>query len=180
LDDGDAGAGPTDHDVLLGLDGRHHVLHATGPRLGERGQERTLADEVEPGLARGADVEDLVLQPHQLAMAPTEVATPYDTHGVLGQRPVERLGGRRPPVGDERVAVLVGDGQATHVEAAAVGEVEAPDEQAVLRDVERGQPVAGVGDDAVALEQGLGTPGLVQPGRLGQPTAEPRMARTRS
>ena len=45
--------------------------------------------------------------------APTEVASPHDAHRVVGQRPVERLGGRRPPVDDERVAVLVRDGQAT-------------------------------------------------------------------
>ena len=158
LDDRHAGAGATDHDVLLGLDRRHHVLHATGPRRVERGHERTLADEVEPGLARGADVEDLVVQPDQLAVLPTEVASPHDTHRVVGQRPVERLGGRRPPVDDERVAVLVSDGQATHVQAAAVGEVEATDEQPVLRDVERGQPAAGVGDGAVALEQRLRIP----------------------
>ena len=91
-------------------------------------------------------------------MSPTEVASPHDTHGVVGQGPVERLGGRRPPVDDERIAVLVSDGQATDVQAAAVDEVEATDEQTVLRDVERGQPVAGVGDGAVALEQRLRTP----------------------
>ena len=156
LDDRHAGAGATDHDVLLGLDRGHHVLHATGPRRVERGHQRTLADEVQPGLARGGDVEHLVLQPDQLAVAPSEVASPHDAHGVVGQRSVERLGGRRAPVDDERVAVLVGDGDATHVEAGAVGEVEATHEQAVLRDVERSQPVAGVGDGAVALEQ---TPG---------------------
>ena len=84
MDDRHAGAAVTDHDVLLGLDGRHHVLHATGPRGVERGHERTLADEVEPRLARGADVEDLVLQPDQLTLPPTEVASPHDTHGVVG------------------------------------------------------------------------------------------------
>ena len=84
LDDRHAGAGATDHDVLLGLDRCHDVLHAAGPRRVERGHERTLADEVEPSLARGADVEDLVVQPDQLAVAPTEVASPHDAHGVVG------------------------------------------------------------------------------------------------
>ena len=56
--------------------------------------------------------------------------------------------------------MLVSDGHATHIEAAAVGQVEAPDEQAVLRDVEREQPVAGMGDGAIALEQRLRIPGL--------------------
>ena len=158
LDDRHAGARATDHDVLLGLDRRHHVLHATGPRGVERGHERALAHEVEPGLARGRHVEDLVLQTDHLAVPPTEVASAYDAHGVMGQGPVERLGRRRPPIDDERVAVLVSDGQATDVEAAAVGEVEATDEQTVLRDVERGEPVAGVRDRAVALEQRLRTP----------------------
>ena len=78
------GARATDHDVLLGLDGRHHVLHATGPRGVERGHERALAHEVEPGLARRGDVEDLVIQPDQLALPPTEVASPHDAHGVVG------------------------------------------------------------------------------------------------
>ena len=114
-------------------------------------------------------------------MPPTEVASPHDAHGVVGQGPVERLGRRRPPVDDERVAVLVSDGDATDVEAAAVGEVEATDEQAVLRDVERGEPVAGVGDRAVALEQRLRTPGLGEPRAVpAMRSAEPRMARTRS
>ncbi len=77
---------------------------------------------------------------------------------VMGQGPVERLGRRGAPIDDERVTVLVSDGDSTDVEAAAVGEVEATDEQAVLRDVERGQPVARVRDRAVALEQRLRTP----------------------
>ena len=97
--------------------------------------------------------------------------------GSWGKRPVERLGRRRPPVDNERVAVLVGDGQATYVEAAAVDEVEATDEQTVLGDVERGQPMAGVRDGAVALEQRLGIPGLGEPRPCAaMPSAEPRMA----
>ena len=50
----------------------------------ERGHERTFADEVEPSLARGGDVEDFVLEPDQLAVAPTEVAPAHDAHGVVG------------------------------------------------------------------------------------------------
>ena len=122
---------------------------------------------MESGVACGSDVEHFVLEPDELAVSPSEVASAHDAHGVMGQRPVERLGRRRAPVDDERVAALVSDGDATHVEAAAVGEVEAPDEQAVLGDVERSQPVAGVRDGAVALEQPLRTPGLGEPGRAG-------------
>ena len=170
LDDRHAGAGATDHDVLLRLDRGHHVLHAAGPRRVERRQQRALADEGQTGLARGADVEHLVVEPDQLAVAPAEVASPHHTHGVVRQRPVERLGGGRPPVDDERITVFVRDGQATHVQAAAVDEVEAADEQPVLRDVERGQPAAGVGDGAVALEQRLRVPRLGEPPRRpGQP-----------
>ena len=66
--------------------------------------------------------------------------------------------------------MLVRDRQATHVQAAAVDEVEATDEQPVLGDVERGQPAAGVGDGAVALEQRLRVP------RLGQPPRRPGQA----
>ncbi len=100
-------------------------------------------------------------------MAPSEVASAHDAHGVVGQGPIEGFGRRRAPIDDQRVAVLVSNGHSTHVEAAAVGEVEAPDEQAVLGDVERSQPVAGVRDGAVALEQRLRTPALGEPGRAG-------------
>ncbi len=167
LHDRHAGAGATDHDILLGLDRCDDVVHATGPRRIERSHECALAHEVEPGLARGGDVEDFVLQPDELAVSPTEVASAHDAHGVLGQGPVERLGGRRTPVDDERVAVLVSDRHATDVEAAAVREVESTYEQAVFGDVEGSQPVAGMGDGAVALEEGLRTPGLSEPGRAG-------------
>ena len=167
LDNRHARAGATDHDILLGLDRCDDVLHAAGPWHVERGHERTFADEVKPSLARGGDVEDFVLEPDELAVSPTEVAAAHDAHGVVGQGAVERLGGRRAPIDHERVAVLVSDGHATHIEAAAVGEVEATDEQAVFGDVERGQPVAGVGDGAVALEQRLRTPGLGEPCRAG-------------
>ena len=80
LDDRHAGAGATDHDVLLRLDRGHHVLHAAGPRRVERGQQRTLADEGQPGLARGADVEHLVLEPDQLAVR-------ANGSGVAARRP---------------------------------------------------------------------------------------------
>ena len=84
LHDGHAGAGATDHDVLLGLDRRDYILHPTSPRGVERGHERALADEVEPGTSRGGDVEHLVVQPYQLAVSPPEVASPHDAHGVVG------------------------------------------------------------------------------------------------
>ena len=167
LHDRHTGAGATYHDVLLGLDRRYDVVHATAPRHVERGHERTLAHELQPGVAGGGDVEDFVVERGQLALPPTEVASPHDAHGVLRQGSVERLRRGRPPVDDERVAVLVGNGQAAHVEAGAIGEVEATDEQTVLCDVERGQPVAGVGDGAVALEQCLRAPAPGEPGRAG-------------
>jgi hypothetical protein len=130
------------------------------PVRGERGQQRALADEIQTGLARGADIEHLIVEPDQLAVAPAEVTSPHDTHRVVRQRPVERLGGGRPPVDDERIAICVGDGDATHVQAASVDEVEATHEQPVLREVERGQPAGGVDDGAVALEQRLSVPRL--------------------
>ncbi len=167
LDNRDACAGATDHDVLLRLDRRHHVLHPTGPRSVERRHERTLADEMEPGFARRGDVEHLVLQPDQLAVTPTEVASPHDAHRVVGQGPIERLGRRRAPIDDERIAVFVGDGRTPYVQAAPVGKVETTHEQAVLRDVERREAVARMGDGAVALEQRLRAPALGLPGRAG-------------
>ena len=85
LDDRHARAGATDHDILLGLDRCDDVLHAAGPWRVERGHERALADEVEPSLARGGDVEDFVLQPDEFAVAPTEVASAHTPMGSCGR-----------------------------------------------------------------------------------------------
>ena len=93
------------------------------------------------------------------------MAASHHAHRVLWQRAVERLGRRRPPIDHERVTCFVGDRQPSHVQAAAVDEVEAADEQPVLGDGERGQPEAGVSDGAVALEQCLRVPRLGQPPR---------------
>ena len=67
--------------------------------------------------AEVALAEQLVLEPEQLAALDGEVAAAGEAHRLTAGRPVERLGDRRPPVDHDRLAVLVGDGEAADVEA---------------------------------------------------------------
>ena len=70
-------------------------------------------------LAADAEValaEQLVLDVEELAAPHGEVAAPDQAHGVAAGGPVERLGHRRPPVDDDRLALLVGHGDAPDVE----------------------------------------------------------------
>ena len=114
----------------------------------------------EPGALRqqGLAVEDLVLHGQELAAAGGEVPAAVQTHGLAARGPVERLGHRGPPVDDQRVVVLVGDGDATDVEAlAAVGlvPVDATEHQRGVADVELGQAAHDALVDDLALEAGL-------------------------
>ena len=120
LDHGHASGGAPDDAVLVGLDGADDVRHPTGARGLERGQERSLADEVQFAVVDGGPVDDLVVEADQLATAPAEVAPPLYAHGVAGPGAVERFGGRCAPVDDHRVTVLVRDRHATDVERAAL------------------------------------------------------------
>ncbi len=67
--------------------------------------------------AQMALAEQFVLEAEQLATLDDEVSPAQQPHRTATGRPVERLGHRGPPVDHHRLAVLVGDGESTDVEA---------------------------------------------------------------
>ena len=60
--------------------------------------------------------EELVFDAEQISTLDDEVAAAGEPHRVTSGGPVERLGHRRSPVDDNRLAVLVGDGETPDVE----------------------------------------------------------------
>ncbi len=110
-----------DDPVLLGLDRRHDVAHAPGPRPAEGVEEGGLAHQHEvvlAGIITGAGgPEGLVVQPEHLPALGQEVTSSADPQRVRRRGPVEGLGHRRPPVDDQRLLFLVGHGDASEVEA---------------------------------------------------------------
>ena len=155
-----------DRFVLLGLDRGDDVAHAAGAGPLERGEQRALADHREPGGVGRVAVEDLVVEPDELAAGAgsgEEVAAPDHAHRLDRRRPVERLGDRRPPVDDERLLLLVGDREPPDVEALVGGGAttsvgcgrDAAEAQRRLADVEGGEAAPGHVVGGVALEAGL-------------------------
>ncbi len=67
--------------------------------------------------AEMALAEQFVLEAEQLAALDHEVPPAQQPHRAAAGGAVERLGDRRPPVDDHRLAVLVGDGETADVEA---------------------------------------------------------------
>ena len=107
--------------VLLPLDGRHDVAHAAGAGPLQGGQQHLRAGQAEPGAGFAAlGIEELVLEVQHLLPFGEEVAAADQAHGVGAGGPVEGLGDRRPPVDDQRLLVLVGDGQPADVERLGV------------------------------------------------------------
>ncbi len=142
--------------VLLGLDGGHDVAHATGALSLERREQRTLAHDGETGLTNGSRVEHLVVEADDLTapLGQDVAATQYAHPGDRG-RPVERLGDRRPPVDHQRGVLGVVDAEPSHVEALGVVEVEPPEAERRVADVQRGEPALGGLDRDVPFEPGL-------------------------
>ena len=84
--------------------------------------------------------------PSSVAALHGEVAAAGEAHRVAAGGPVERLGDRGPPVDDDRLAVLVGHGQAADVEAldglGTLGvAVDATEHERGVAEVELGEPV---------------------------------------
>ena len=171
-----AGAGTTGDDehtrdrradrlVLLGLDGRDDVAHPSRARTLERGEQRALADDRQVRLVGCVAVEDLVVEADDHAPLPgtgEEVAPAHDVHRLDRGRAVEGLGDRCAPVDDDRVALLVGDGDAPDVVGAGrlavavpVAQVEPPEAERQVADVERGEAPAREVLGHVPLETGL-------------------------
>ena len=118
LDQDDAGQGRPDDLVLLPLDGGDDVGHPAGARPLQGGQQGALADQDEV-VPVGSAVRQLVVEAGEPAAPQDEVAPADQAHRRAGGRPVERLGGRRPPVDDQRLVVLVGDRHPADVVALA-------------------------------------------------------------
>ena len=90
--------------------------------------------------------EQLVLEAEQRAALDREVPPPGQPHRLPARGPVEGLGDRRPPVDDDRLAVLVGHREAADVEALErVGPlrvaVDPAEHQRRVAEIELGQPV---------------------------------------
>ncbi len=120
--------------------------------------------------AEVALAEELVLDVEELSALDGEVAAPGQAHRVAAGGAVEGLGHGRPPVDHDRLALLVGHGQAPDVErldavgaarvahfGPAVGRpaVDPTEDEGGIVEVELGQPaVEGLLED-VALVAGL-------------------------
>ena len=110
--------------------------------------------------AEVAAAEQLVLDAEQVPALDGEVAAAHEAHRLAAGGPVERLGDRRPPVDDDRLGLLVGDGEAADVEALGRGRalgvaVDAPEHECGVAEVEVGQPLDQGLVERVALEAGL-------------------------
>ncbi len=110
--------------------------------------------------AEMALAEQLVLEAQQLATVHGEVAAAGEAHRLAPGGPVERLGDRCSPVDDDRLALVVGDGQPADVEALeAVGglghPVDATEHQRGVAQIELGEPVDDRLVEDVALVAGL-------------------------
>ena len=114
----------------------------------------------EPGLGGGLGVEHLVVDAEESPTLGLEVPTAGDAHGLDCGGAVEGLGDRGPPVDDQWRQVVVGDRDPADVVRGRLAalprpEVEPPEAQRRLADVEAGQPAAGVRLGGLALEPGL-------------------------
>ena len=170
LDDQDAGQVGADHPVLLGLDGGDDVAHPAGPALPQGGQQGGVTVEGGLlGLRQGVEVEHLVVEADDLPAVGQQVPAADDALGVGGRGPVEGLGGRGPPVDQQRLVVGFRQAEAADVVPGAVVHVEAPEAQRQVADVEGGEPVLQVDGQGVAfLAPLVGAAGLApDPAELG-------------
>ncbi len=96
-----------DDAILLGLDRRDDVRHATGPLGGESGEQRTLALELSGVALEQRGIEDLVLDTDDAAPLGQQVAACPCTEWGRGSGLVERAGLRNTPVEQDRLLVFV-------------------------------------------------------------------------
>ena len=146
--------GRADRLVLLGLDGRHDRVHRAVAGPGELGHQRTLADDRQVGLGLG--VEQVVLDAEHLLADAAQDPAAYDAPRLGVRRLVEHRGGRRPPVDEQHVAVVVAQPDPADVARRRVdlaAHVEPAEDQALVRGVERRQPAGRLEHHRVALDQ---------------------------
>ena len=168
LDDEHTGLRRADDLVLLGLDRGDDVAERAGAAALEGGEQRRVARRAgssgdEPVIVADAEVpaaEQLVLDAEHVPALDREVPPPDEAHRLAAGGAVERLGDRCPPVDDDRVGLLVGDGQAADVEALRRGRalgiaVDPPEHQCGVAEVEVGQALDQGFVEGVAFEAGL-------------------------
>ena len=113
LDDQEALVGRANDAVLLGLDGGNNVAHATVAGLAEGMHEGSLALEFQSGRAGG--VQQLVFEAGDASVTGGDVAATHDAVRLGGGGLVEGACGGCAPVNEQGSAVLVGQGETTHV-----------------------------------------------------------------
>ena len=113
LDDQEALVGRANDAVLLGLDGGNDVAHAAVAGLAKGVHECALALEFQPGSAGG--VQQLVFEAGDASVAGGDVAATHDAVRLGGGGLVEGACGGCAPVNEQGSAVLVGQGETTHV-----------------------------------------------------------------
>ena len=163
-DDGLAGAGTTGdrHDalarrpdrlVLLGLDGGHDGVHGAVAGPAELRHQRALADHDQVGLDLG--VEQVVLDGDDLGAGAPQHPTSYDALRIRGRGLVEHRRRGGPPVDQQRVAVLVAQPDPADVarRLPGRGQVEAAEHQALVGGVQGRDPLGGLEDHRVALDE---------------------------
>ena len=113
LDDQETLVGRANDAVLFRLDGGYDVAHAAVAGLAESVHEGALALEFESGCARG--VQQLVFEAGDAPVAGGNVAATHDAVRLSGGGLVEGACGGCTPVNEQGSAVLVGQGETTHV-----------------------------------------------------------------
>ena len=148
--------GGPDGAVLLGLDRGHDRVHRAVTGAGELGQQRTLADDRQARGRRVVGVEQVVLDAEHALTTAAQDPPPDHTEGVGLRGLVEHRSGRRPPVDQHHVVVLVAQADpadvAPHV-ADLGAHVEAAEDQPLVGGVQGGHPAGSLEDHGVALHQ---------------------------
>ena len=157
---GDAAGGCPDRLVLVALDGGDDVAHAGAAGAGQRRHQRAVADHHEVlGRLRHHQV---VLDPDDVrALAPQHPAAQH-AHRLDRGGAVERRRGRRAPVDDQRLVLVVAHTEPADVAHLALGgavaadvvlEVEPAEHQALVLRLEGGAAPVGAEHQRIALEQ---------------------------
>ena len=129
-------------------------MHRAVAGPGELRHQRALTDDGQVGLHLG--VEQLVLDADHLRAGAAQHPAAYDVLRLGGRGLVEHRGRRRAPVDQQRVAVGVAQADPADVARGRVAlgtQVEAAEDQPLVRGVELGDALGGLEDHRVALDQ---------------------------
>ncbi|MGY4646120.1 hypothetical protein ACVW07_003953 [Cellulomonas sp. URHB0016] len=149
-----------DDRVLLRLDGGDDVSHPTGATGGEAREQGALPGQAGEAVvalaAQQVQVQHLVLDAGHRATLRDDVPSQDDTVGMRRRGPVERLGRRCAPVGQQRRLVLVRQPEPADVAQGLVLEVQPAEHQPLLDGLELRDAVLVQRGERVALAAVLG------------------------